>query len=74
MESVCYYFSAFSFTSSRFLKPVLCLLVFAPIPLFGVINSVLAGMEEEAVGFVSSISFLISLPLMTLVLILFGLA
>ncbi len=36
------------------LKPVLCLLVFAPIPLFGVINSVLAGMEEEAVGFVSS--------------------
>lgn len=57
-----------------FLKPVLCLLVFAPIPLFGVINSVLAGMEEEAVGFVSSISFLISLPLMTLVLILFGLA
>ena len=57
-----------------FLKPVLCLLVFAPIPLFGVINSVLAGMEGEAVGFVSSISFLISLPLMTLVLILFGLA
>ena len=32
------------------LKPVLCLLVFAPIPLFGVINSVIAGMEEEAVG------------------------
>ncbi|KPG72972.1 AEC family transporter [Enterococcus sp. RIT-PI-f] len=56
------------------LKPVLCLLVFAPIPLFGVINSVLAGMEEEAVGFVSSASFLISMPLMTMVLILFGLA
>lgn len=56
------------------LKPVLCLLVFAPIPLFGVINSVLAGMEEEAVGFVSSASFLISMPLMTMVLVLFGLA
>ncbi len=56
------------------LKPVLCLLVFAPIPLFGVINSVIAGMEEEAVGFVSSISFLISMPLMTGVLMLFGLA
>jgi predicted permease len=56
-----------------FMKPVLCLLVFAPIPLFGVINSVLVGMEEEAVGFVSSISFLISLPLMTIVLLLFGL-
>lgn len=56
------------------LKPVLCLLVFAPIPLFGVINAVLAGMEEEAVGFVSSVSFLISMPLMTMVLIIFGLA
>jgi hypothetical protein len=31
-------------------------------------------MEEEAVGFVSSISFLISMPLMTGVLMLFGLA
>lgn len=55
-------------------KIILCLLMVAPIPLFGVINSVLVGMEEEAVGFVSSVSFLISLPAMTAVLLLFGLA
>lgn len=53
-------------------KTVLCLLSVGPIPTFGVINSVIAGMNSETVGFVSSISFLISLPLMTLILVLFG--
>lgn len=53
-------------------KTVLCLLSVGPIPMFGVINSVLAGMKSETVGFVSSVSFLISLPLMTLILILAG--
>jgi hypothetical protein len=37
-----------------------------------VINSVLAGVKEEVVGFASSISFLLSLPLMTLVVLLLG--
>ncbi|MGX7197212.1 AEC family transporter [Enterococcus olivae] len=53
-------------------KTVLCLLAVTPVPLFGVINSVLAGVEEETVGFASSISFLLSLPLMTILLLLLG--
>ena len=47
------------------IKIVLCLVSVGPIPTFGVINSVAAGMRAEVVGFTSSLSFLISLPLMT---------
>lgn len=53
-------------------KTVLCLLSVTPVPLFSVINSVLAGVEEETVGFASSISFLLSLPIMTGILLLLG--
>lgn len=53
-------------------KTILCLLCVTPVPLFGVVNSVIAGVKEESVGFASSISFLISLPLMTLLLLLIG--
>ncbi|AYW48865.1 transporter [Tetragenococcus osmophilus] len=53
-------------------KMVLCLLCVTPVPLFGVVNSVIAGVKEESVGVASSISFLISLPLMTLLLLLLG--
>uniref|UniRef100_UPI00403F7CD8 AEC family transporter n=1 Tax=Candidatus Enterococcus willemsii TaxID=1857215 RepID=UPI00403F7CD8 len=53
-------------------KVILSLLAITPIPLFGVINSVLAGVKEEVVGFASSISFLLSLPLMTLVVLILG--
>ena len=53
-------------------KITLSLLALTPIPLFGVINSVLAGVKEEVVGFASSISFLLSLPLMTIVVLLLG--
>lgn len=54
------------------LKLILCLLSFSPIPLFGVINSVLGGAKEETVGFASSLSFLISLPIMMGIVLLFG--
>lgn len=47
------------------IKIVLCLVSVGPIPTFAVINSVAAGMRAEVVGFTSSLSFLISLPLMT---------
>lgn len=47
---------------------VLCLLCVGPIATFGVINSVSAGVKAEAVGFTSSVSFLISFVLMTGVL------
>lgn len=53
-------------------KIVLCLMAVTPIPLFGVINSVTAGVKAETVGFGSSLSFLISLPLMTILLLLLG--
>ncbi|BAK95039.1 AEC family transporter [Tetragenococcus halophilus] len=53
-------------------KMILCLLCVTPVPLFGVVNSVIAGVKEESVGVASSISFLISLPLMTLLLLLLG--
>ncbi|KAF1295796.1 transporter [Enterococcus sp. JM4C] len=53
-------------------KIVLCLLCFAPIPTFSVINSVQAGMAPEVVGFTSSISFIIGLFGMTLALIFIG--
>ncbi|MDT2612540.1 AEC family transporter [Enterococcus dongliensis] len=51
------------------IKIVLCLVSVGPIPTFGVINSVAAGMRAEVVGFTSSLSFLISLPLMTSLLL-----
>ena len=53
-------------------KVVLCLMAVTPVPLFGVIHSVDAGVKAETVGFSSSISFLISLPLMTIVLLVLG--
>lgn len=51
------------------IKSVLCLVSVGPITTFGVINSVTAGMRAEVVGFTSSLSFLISLPLMTSLLL-----
>lgn len=51
------------------IKLVLCLVSVGPITTFGVINSVTAGMRAEVVGFTSSLSFLISLPLMTSLLL-----
>ena len=56
----------------QLVRLVLCLLAVAPIATFNVINAVLAGIEEEIVGFCSSVSFLISLVLMTLVLLFLG--
>ena len=47
------------------IKIVLCLVSVGQIPTFAVINSVAAGMRAEVVGFTSSLSFLVSLPLMT---------
>ena len=47
------------------IKIVLCLVSVGPNPTFAVINSVAAGMRAEVVGFTSSLSFLVSLPLMT---------
>lgn len=47
------------------IKIVLCLVSVGPSPTFAVINSVAAGMRAEVVGFTSSLSFLVSLPLMT---------
>lgn len=54
---------------SKILTVVLCLLCLGPIATFAVINSVKAGMKSEAVGFASSVSFLISFVLMTAVLL-----
>lgn len=53
-------------------KLVLALLAVTPIPLYAVINSVASGIKEEVVGFASSISFLISLPLMTVIMVIFN--
>lgn len=50
-------------------KIVLCLVSVGPIPTFGVVNSAKAGMRQEVIGFTSSLSFLISLPLMTAMLL-----
>lgn len=55
------YFTPFD----QLMKLVLSILAVTPIPIFNVINAVLAGSDEESVGFCSSLSFLISLPLMT---------
>ncbi|EOT44148.1 AEC family transporter [Enterococcus columbae] len=54
------------------LKLILSLLAVSPIPLFGVINAVLAGVAEEEVGFASSLSFIVSLVLMTTVMLFFS--
>lgn len=51
------------------IKIVLCLVSLGPLTTFGVVNSVQAGARPEVVGFTSSISFLISLPLMTAILL-----
>ncbi len=52
------------------IKIVLVLLSIAPIPTFAVINSVKSGIAPEVTGFISSISILISLLLMTLTMLL----
>lgn len=56
--------------SNPLIKIVLTVLAFAPIPTFAVINSVSAGIQEEVTGFISSISILLSLGIMTVVMIL----
>ena len=50
-------------------KLVLSLLCVSPIPLFGVMNAVISGEKEELVGFASSLSFILSLVLMTVIVI-----
>lgn len=52
------------------IKIVVTLVCFAPIPTFAVINSVAAGVKEEITGYLSSMSILISLVLMTLIILL----
>lgn len=52
-------------------KMVLSLLSLSPTPLFGVINSIKAGVKEEIVGFTSSFSFIISLLFMTLLMMVY---
>lgn len=56
--------------SNSLLKIVLTIICLAPIPTFSVINSVEAGVKEETAGFISSISIIISLILMTIVMLL----
>lgn len=52
-------------------KMVLSLLAFSPIPLFNIMLAVQDGVKEEWMGVSASISFLISLPLMTTVLLVY---
>lgn len=52
-------------------KMVLSLLAFSPIPLFSIMLAVQDGVKEEWMGVSASISFLISLPLMTAVLLVY---
>lgn len=52
-------------------KSMLSLLALTPIPLFSIMLAVVSGVKEEVLGFAASISFLVSLPLMTLVLLIF---
>lgn len=54
------------------MKVVLALVSVSPMPVFNTINAVLSGAKEETVGFFSSMSFLVSLPLMIGVILLFG--
>lgn len=56
---------------NRSLQLIFSLLAVSPIPLFGVINAVLSGIKEELVGFASSLSFIVSLFLMTLIMLIF---
>ena len=53
-------------------KSMISLLALAPIPLFSIILSVVSGVKEEVIGFTASVSFVLSLPLMTLVLLVFN--
>lgn len=52
-------------------KMILSLLAFSPIPLFSIMLAVQDGVKEEWMGVSASISFLISLPLMTAVLVVY---
>lgn len=52
-------------------KMILSLLAFSPIPLFSIMLAVQDGVKEEWLGVSASISFLISLPLMTAVLLVY---
>ena len=52
-------------------KMILSLLAFSPIPLFSIMLAVQDGVKEEWMGVSASISFLISLPLMTAVLLVY---
>lgn len=54
------------------MKVVMALAVVSPMPIFNTINAVLNGAKEETVGFFSSMSFLISLPIMMGVILVFG--
>lgn len=56
---------------NRSLQLIFSLLAVSPIPLFGVINAVLSGIKEELVGFAFSLSFIVSLFLMTLIMLIF---
>lgn len=47
------------------IKTILVLVSLAPIPTFAIINSVASGVREEVAGFISSLSIIISLILMT---------
>lgn len=53
-------------------KSMLSLLALTPIPLFSIMFAVGSGVKEEVLGFAASISFLLSLPLMTLVLLIYA--
>ena len=58
--------------SNHLMKVVLTLVCLAPIPTFAVIHSVEAGVKEEVVGFLSSISILISLVMLTAMVLIIG--
>ena len=51
---------------------MLSLLALTPIPLFGIMFAVTSGVKEEVLGFAASMGFLLSLPLMTIVLLVYA--
>lgn len=57
---------------SDLIKSMLSLLALTPIPLFGIMFAVTSGVKEEVLGFAASMSFLLSLPLMTIVLLFYA--
>ena len=57
---------------SDLIKSMLSLLALTPIPLFGIMFAVTSGVKEEVLGFAASMSFLLSLPLMTIVLLVYA--